>query len=185
MCWRISTHKLKLLVVVLTLIVAVDGMLKFSTNATLLLYYHNTRFLTFLIGRLVIGLLLSVWAFHGFIMLFYDSVRGVAIYSTGICLITVCDCVSLYYRFSMNLSTMPRVLDDDLMMARARSTEIHVLEEGIEDFLLVALIIVQIVVSIAGWWLAIRLRHHYEDEENYRRDQINLEQLRERSKVHH
>ncbi|KAH8336141.1 hypothetical protein KR074_004203, partial [Drosophila pseudoananassae] len=74
-----STHKLKLVVVLLTLVVAIDGEVKASTSGTVLLYHMNTKFRDFLISRVVLGCLLTTWASGGFLALFWDSVRALAI----------------------------------------------------------------------------------------------------------
>ncbi|KPU77371.1 uncharacterized protein Dana_GF21739, isoform D [Drosophila ananassae] len=79
MCCWFSTQKLKLVVVLSTLIVAIDGEVKASTSGTVLLYHINTKFCHFLISRVVLGCLMTAWASGGFLALFWDSVRALAI----------------------------------------------------------------------------------------------------------
>ncbi|XP_023035134.1 uncharacterized protein LOC111519298 isoform X2 [Drosophila willistoni] len=181
MCWWISTHKLKLLVVVLTLIVAVDGELKASMNATLLLYYSKTKFAWFLIARCLLGFTLAIWALIGFFALFYDSVTGVAIYSTGICAITSFDIACIFWEIHLNSEGLPNVLQKSsgsMEIQRRLSKETLKLEQGIANVVMVILVFVQVVVNIAGWWLAMRLRKYHADEEQYERDRANLEEIR-------
>ncbi|BFG00494.1 uncharacterized protein DMAD_00472 [Drosophila madeirensis] len=183
MCCCISTHKLKLLVVCLTLLVQIDGELKAANNGTLMLYYSKTNFLGYLITRICLGIFLAIWAFAGFISLFYDSVWGVAAYSTGICFLTVLDLFTLYYRhvlrdqgYFINSVKLER---GNKLPRGAHNHE--TLEEGIGDAMLLTINIVQVAVqvsvNIAGWWLAVRLRRHHQNEAKYESDKAYLESL--------
>ncbi|EDW32656.1 GL18273 [Drosophila persimilis] len=181
----ISTHKLKLLVVCLTLLVQIDGELKAANNATLLLYYSRTKFLGYLITRIILGIFLAIWAFTGFLSLFYDSVWGVATYSSGICFLTVLDLFTLYYRYVLRNQVYT---DENERMKLERRYKWQggqhnheTLDEGIGDAMLLVINIVQVAiqvsVNIAGWWLAVRLRRHHQNEEKYEADKVYLEYL--------
>ncbi|XP_022208641.2 uncharacterized protein LOC111065015 [Drosophila obscura] len=182
MCCCISTHKLKLLVVCLTLLVQIDGELKAANNSTLLLYYSKTKFLGYLVIRVCLGIFLAVWAFAGFISLFYDSVWGVAAYSTGICFLTLLDLFTLYYRYVLRNQGYSDTVRLERRSRWSRGpASYETLDEGIGDSMLLVINIVQVAiqvsVNIAGWWLAVRLRRHHQNEVKYENDKAYLEAL--------
>ncbi|XP_070132719.1 uncharacterized protein [Drosophila bipectinata] len=175
-----STHKLKLVVVLLTLVVAIDGEVKASTSGTVLLYHINTKFRDFLISRVVLGCLLTTWASGGFLALFWDSVRALAIYSSGICLLTIFDCFTVAWAFHLSANGLPETDYNEQIIEHIVTTE-----DVIEICILVILIVVQILVSIAGWWLTYRLHRHYKDEMKYEQDHRRLQKiLAAQSKTH-
>ncbi|KAH8256649.1 hypothetical protein KR026_009135 [Drosophila bipectinata] len=188
-----STHKLKLVVVLLTLVVAIDGEVKASTSGTVLLYHINTKFRNFLISRVVLGCLLTTWASGGFLALFWDSVRALAIYSSGICLLTIFDCFTVAWAFHLSANGLPETDYNEQIIEHIVTTE-----DVIEICILVILIVVQryqqkpttpthtqILVSIAGWWLTYRLHRHYKDEMKYEQDHRRLQKiLAAQSKTH-
>ncbi|XP_032308096.1 uncharacterized protein LOC6504411 isoform X1 [Drosophila ananassae] len=199
MCCWFSTQKLKLVVVLSTLIVAIDGEVKASTSGTVLLYHINTKFCHFLISRVVLGCLMTAWASGGFLALFWDSVRALAIYSSGICLLTIFDCITLAWMFHLSARGLPETdYNEGLIEHMVTHSITSHQKENI--FRLVSAGIptkkqkkkpkqrpppTQILVSIAGWWLTFRLRQHYEHEMKYEEDHRYLERiLASQSKTH-
>ncbi|KPU77370.1 uncharacterized protein Dana_GF21739, isoform C [Drosophila ananassae] len=138
MCCWFSTQKLKLVVVLSTLIVAIDGEVKASTSGTVLLYHINTKFCHFLISRVVLGCLMTAWASGGFLALFWDSVRALAIYSSGICLLTIFDCITLAWMFHLSARGLPETDYNEGLIEHMVTTD-----DIIEIFILVSLIFVQ------------------------------------------
>lgn len=188
MCCWFSTQKLKLVVVLSTLIVAVkkinvltkiyiigemsfnilapfqiDGEVKASTSGTVLLYHINTKFCHFLISRVVLGCLMTAWASGGFLALFWDSVRALAIvspmisfleinseffnskYSSGICLLTIFDCITLAWMFHLSARGLPETDYNEGLIEHMVTTD-----DIIEIFILVSLIFVQVTHSITS-----------------------------------